>query len=89
MVRVIFKDGGTEFSLIKAYCDQHGIRTDLSAPYTPEQNGIAESANKVVLIKARSMLIDARMPAIYWLWAVEYACLILTYYTICERRKLP
>ncbi|POS85479.1 hypothetical protein EPUL_002299 [Erysiphe pulchra] len=56
-----------------AYCDQHGIRTDLSAPYTPEQNGIAESANKVVLIKARSMLIDARMPAIYWPWAVEYA----------------
>lgn len=36
MVRVIFKDGGTEFSRIKAYCDQNGIRTDLSAPHTPE-----------------------------------------------------
>lgn len=36
IVRVIFKDGGTEFSRIKAFCDQLSIRTDLSAPYTPD-----------------------------------------------------
>ncbi|KAI1000335.1 hypothetical protein K3495_g7860 [Podosphaera aphanis] len=45
-VRILFRDGGSEFSRIKEYCDQHGIRTDMSAPYTPEQNGVAEAANK-------------------------------------------
>ncbi|KAI0993386.1 hypothetical protein K3495_g14798, partial [Podosphaera aphanis] len=45
-VRTIFKEGGSEFSRIKTYCDQHGIRTDVSAPYTPEQNGASEVSNK-------------------------------------------
>ncbi|KAI0994848.1 hypothetical protein K3495_g13334 [Podosphaera aphanis] len=64
-VRTIFKDGGSEFFGARKYCDQHGIRTDISAPYIPEQNGTVESSNKVVLEKARSMLIDARMPAYF------------------------
>ncbi|KAI0993339.1 hypothetical protein K3495_g14845 [Podosphaera aphanis] len=51
-VRTIFKDGRSEFSRIKTYCDQHGIRTDVSAPYTPEQNGASEASNKVILRKA-------------------------------------
>lgn len=75
-VRVIFKDGGTEFLRIKPHCEKHGIRTDVSAPNTPEQNGISDSSNKVILQKARSMLIDANMPAIYWPWAVEHACFV-------------
>ncbi|KAI0999701.1 hypothetical protein K3495_g8495 [Podosphaera aphanis] len=35
-VKAIFKDGGSEFFRIKTFCEQHGIRTDTSAPYTPE-----------------------------------------------------
>ncbi|POS81846.1 hypothetical protein EPUL_006129, partial [Erysiphe pulchra] len=45
-IRAIFKDGGTEFLRIKPHCEKHGIRTDVSAPDTPEQNGISESSNK-------------------------------------------
>ncbi|KAI0992311.1 hypothetical protein K3495_g15875, partial [Podosphaera aphanis] len=85
-VRAIFRDGGSEFFNLKDYCDNHGIRTDTSAPYTPEQNGASESSNKVVLRKARSMLIDARMPACYWPWAVEHACFI-TNRLYCLRTK--
>lgn len=85
-VRTIFKDGGSEFSRIKSYCDQHGIRTDVSAPYTPEQNGASEASNKVILRRARSMLIDAKMPACYWPWAIEHACFI-TNRLYCLRTK--
>ncbi|KAI0992572.1 hypothetical protein K3495_g15613, partial [Podosphaera aphanis] len=76
-VRIVFKDGGTEFSRIKEYCEKHGIRTDTSAPYTPEQNGVAEAANKTILRTARSMLIDAGMPPCFWPYAVEHACFVV------------
>ena len=64
-VRTIFRDGGSEFSKTKVFCEQHGIRTHMSAPYTPEQNGPSEAAIKVVLRVTRSILIDANMPPCY------------------------
>ena len=88
-IRVVFKDGGTEFSRIRVYCDSHGIRTDVSAPNTPEQNGVAESANKIILSKARSMLIDAGMPVIYWPWAVEHACFITNRLYCLRTKRVP
>ncbi|KAI1003853.1 hypothetical protein K3495_g4357 [Podosphaera aphanis] len=45
-VRAIFRDGGSEFFRIKDHCDRHGTRTEISAPDTPEQNGVSESSNK-------------------------------------------
>ncbi|KAI0994998.1 hypothetical protein K3495_g13184 [Podosphaera aphanis] len=88
-VRTIFKDGGSEFSRIKTYCDQHGIRTDVSAPYTPEQNGTSKASNKVILRKARSMLIDAKMPACYWPWAIEHACFITNRFYCLRTKSVP
>lgn len=85
-IRIIFRDGGTEFTRTRAYCEQHGIQTHTSAPETPEQNGLSEAANKVILRVARSMLIDAKMPAKYWPWAVQHACFI-TNRLFCLRTK--
>ncbi|KAI0998773.1 hypothetical protein K3495_g9424 [Podosphaera aphanis] len=85
-VRTVFRDGGSGFFRIKSYCEQHGIRADVSAPRTPEQNGTSEASNKVILRRARSMLIDARMPACYWPWAVEHAYFI-TNRLYCLRTK--
>ena len=86
-VRIIFRDGGSEFTRTKSYCEQHGIRTDVSAPDTPEQNGVSEAANKVILTVARSMLIDARMPSCYWPWAIKHACFIVNR-LYCLRTKM-
>lgn len=86
-IRIIFKDGGTEFSRIKEYCEKNHIRTDTSAPYTPEQNGVSEASNKVILRRARSMLIDARMPPCFWPWAVEHSCFV-TNRLYCLRTKM-
>lgn len=88
-VRTIFRDGRTEFFRTKTYCEQYGIRTDISAPYTPEQNGTSEAANKVILTKARSLLIDARMPACYWPWAVEHACYISNRLYCQQTKRVP
>lgn len=88
-VRTIFRDGGSEFSKTKIFCEQHGIRTDTSAPYTPEQNGPSEAANKVVLRVTRSMLIDAKMPPCYWSLAMQHACFILNRLYCIRTKKVP
>ncbi|KAI0992889.1 hypothetical protein K3495_g15295, partial [Podosphaera aphanis] len=88
-IRAIFRDGGTEFLRMQSYCEQHGIRTDISAPSTPEQNGVSEAANKVILRLARSMLIDARMPATYWPWAVDHACFIANRLYCLRTKQIP
>ncbi|KAI0993580.1 hypothetical protein K3495_g14604, partial [Podosphaera aphanis] len=88
-VKAIFKDGGSEFFKIKTFCEQHGIRTDTSAPYTPEQNGPSESANKVVLRVTRSLLIDSNMPPCYWTWAIHHACFIINRLYCIRTKNLP
>jgi hypothetical protein len=44
-------DNGTEFvnNIIHSFCQQNGIIHETTVPYTPEQNGIAESAIHVRL----------------------------------------
>lgn len=88
-VRAIFRDGGSEFFRIKDYCDRLGIRTEVSAPYTPEQNEISESSNKIILIIARSMLIDAGRPSKFWPWAVQHACFITNRIYSLRTKKVP
>ncbi|GKF97060.1 retrovirus-related pol polyprotein from transposon TNT 1-94, partial [Tanacetum coccineum] len=39
-----------------AFCDDHGIKRELTAPYSPEQNGVAERKNRTVVEMTRSML---------------------------------
>lgn len=68
------------------HCAKHNIRTDTSTSYTPEQNGAAEAANKVILHRARSFLIDAGMPPCFWSWTVEHSC-YLTNRLSCPRTK--
>jgi hypothetical protein len=35
-------DGGGEFKLLKKYLKQKGIKHETSAPYSPNQNSVAE-----------------------------------------------
>lgn len=88
-VRIIFRDGGSEFLTLKDYCYQFGIRTDVSAPSTPEQNGTAESANKTIVGKARAFLIGAGMPVWYWEWAVHHSCYITNRLYNLRTKKTP
>ena len=54
----IRSDHGGEFqnAMFEEYCDEHGISHNFSAPRTPQQNGVAESKNRVLQELARSML---------------------------------
>jgi transposase InsO family protein len=50
------RDGEYLSNQFKSYCENHGIRGFLTAPYTPQQNGVAERKNKTIIDIIRSMI---------------------------------
>ncbi|CAH9142791.1 unnamed protein product, partial [Cuscuta epithymum] len=78
-IKIFQSDGGGEF-------DNHGMREIFlsngilfrkSCPDTPEQNGIAERKHKHLLELTRTMLLEAKMPANFWVDAVFTATYII------------
>ena len=43
-----------------------GIRAEPTTPYTPEQNGVAERYNRIIVQMIRSMLVWAKLPHSFW-----------------------
>jgi hypothetical protein len=58
------------------FCQQKGIRIEFTAPYTPEQNGASEVANRVIPSRARRMMIDGKIPTNLWPEAIRAAAYI-------------
>jgi hypothetical protein len=63
-IKVLRSDRGGEFTsdAIALMLRKAGIRHQLTAPYTPQQNGVAERAVRTLTDKARCMLKHARLP---------------------------
>ena len=51
----------------------YGVQFEYTTPYTPEQNGVFEQLNRVLITIARAMLLDARLPLTFWGDAVTIA----------------
>ncbi|KAJ0847332.1 putative RNA-directed DNA polymerase [Helianthus annuus] len=75
----IRSDNGTEFknNKMEEFCDERGILHEFSAPYTPQQNGVAERKNRTLIETARTMLADSKLPINFWAEAVSAACYTL------------
>jgi transposase InsO family protein len=55
------------------FCEQNGIRRFLTTPYSPQQNGVAERKNRIILDMVRSMLKSKNIPKEFWAEAVRCA----------------
>lgn len=55
------------------YLRSEGIQMQYTAPYTPQQNGVAERKNRTLIEMARCMLLDADLPYTFWAEAVNTA----------------
>ena len=53
-----------------------GVHHELTVPYSPGQNGVAERMNRTLMESARSMMTHASLPDKYWAEAVEAATYI-------------
>ena len=56
---------------LKDWCDERGIEIQLTAPYSPSQNGIAERMNRTLVEIARAMRISADLPENLWESAIR------------------
>ena len=48
------------------FCRNTGIRKELIASYTPQQNGVVERKNRTIVEIARSMMKEKGLPPEYW-----------------------
>ncbi|KAI3827765.1 hypothetical protein L1987_01848 [Smallanthus sonchifolius] len=88
-VRRIRSDNGTELknNLMELLCLKKGIRHEFCAPYTPQQNGVAERKNRTLIETARTMLSDANLPVTFWAEAVNTACHVLNRVLVVKRHN--
>ncbi|KAJ9537718.1 hypothetical protein OSB04_030451 [Centaurea solstitialis] len=72
-------DRGGEFTSIEflQYCKDNGISRQLTAPYSPQQNGVVERKNRTILSATRCMMKATNLPQNFWAEAVRHAILIL------------
>ena len=57
----------------QSYLMSKGIHHELTAPYSPAQNGTAERINRTLMESARTMMTQAGLPDKYWAEAVATA----------------
>ncbi|GAU13535.1 hypothetical protein TSUD_346390 [Trifolium subterraneum] len=78
-IKVLRTYGGGEYTSkeFENYCKDQGIIHEVTAPYTPQHNGLAERRNKSILDMARSMVKQKGLPHRFWGEAVSTAVYIL------------
>ena len=72
-IKTLRSDNGAEFSSnqFQESFQKSGIHHQLSAPYSPQQNGLCERKNRAVLNMARCMLFEKKMAKFLWAEAVN------------------
>ena len=81
----VFKDCGQQIGTLwsdnrgeylskefRCYLKTKGIRHELTVPYSPEQNGVAERMNRTLMEAARSMMTDYRTNSGLRLWTQQH-----------------
>jgi len=78
-IKVLMKDNGGEFCKkeFEQFCKKCGIAWQKTTPYTPQQNGVAEIMNRMLMEKARSMLSGVGIGQELWAEAMETACYLV------------
>jgi transposase InsO family protein len=99
-LHVLRTDNGDEFTMDEFtwYCMDEGVQRHYSAPYNPQQNGVIEQYNQMVVGMARALLKQRGIHAVFWGEALVTAVYILnrsptkalngrTSYEACHGRK--
>jgi transposase InsO family protein len=78
-IKTLRLDRGGEYQLgeFKTFCLEAGIKQELTATYSPFQNGLAECRNRSILEKARSMMLGSGVPSFLWAEAAKTAVYLL------------
>ena len=86
-IKILRTDGGGEYTSkdFEDFCKSEDIVHEVTPPYTPQHNGLAERRNRTLLNMARSMIKQKSLPHKFWGEAVTTAAYILNK---CPTKKL-
>jgi hypothetical protein len=74
-IQVLRSDNGGEYTSkeFEDYCTTTWIKKELIVPYNPQQNGVAERKNMIVVGETQAMIRDQGMPLSLWEEAINIA----------------
>ena len=73
-IKRIRSDRGGECIPLNDYCEKEGIIHEVTPPYSPESNGVAERKNRTLKEMMNSLLVSASGPNNLWGEAILSAC---------------
>lgn len=78
-LRTFRTDRGGEFcsNEFVAFCEKNGVNRHLTAPYSPQQNGVVERRNRTLLEMTRSILKHMKVPNFLWGEAVIHSTYLI------------
>lgn len=78
-LRTLRSDNGTEYknNTFDKFCEEAGIVHQLTAPYTPQQNGVSERKNRSIMEMTRCLLHEKELPKKLWAEAANTAVFLL------------
>ncbi|KAA0056413.1 gag/pol protein [Cucumis melo var. makuwa] len=90
-IKILRSDRGGEYMDLRFqdYMIKHEIQSQLSAPSTPQQNGVSERRNRTLLDMVHSMMSYAHLPSSFWGYAVETVVHILNNVSSKSVSKTP
>lgn len=77
-IKILRSDNGREYvnKQFQIYLQEHGIEHQTTVPYSPQQNGVAERANRTIMESGRCMLQDAGLDRRFWAEALNTSIFI-------------
>ncbi|CAJ2659262.1 unnamed protein product [Trifolium pratense] len=78
-IQCLRTDRGGEYvsTAFNDFCSNQGIKRQLTAAYTPQQNGVSERKNRTLMNMVRSMLAGKKVPKVFWPEAVKWATYVM------------
>jgi transposase InsO family protein len=79
LIQCLGTDRGGEFTstIFNEFCSEHGVKRQLTAAYTPQQNGVSERKNRTLLNMVKSMIAARGVPKKFWPEAVKWATYVM------------
>ncbi|KAI5322517.1 hypothetical protein L3X38_031589 [Prunus dulcis] len=84
-------DRGGEYTSneLGVFCEEHGIIHEVTPPYSPQSNGVAERKNRTLIDMVNSMLLSSGLLENLWGEAMLTDCFILNRITLKDNEKTP
>lgn len=79
MIQVVRSDNGIEYTSkqFAMFYEEACIENQFTTPYIPQQNGVSERKNKIIMEMVRCMLHEKGLPKEYWVEAANIVVFLL------------